>query len=128
MTTPRGVNAELTPLVRMTFPEGSLDDLGAAPRGEPVFVSWLLLFGLIPFDRHVFILQEAGERHFVETSRSALQKLWRHERYVEPTPDGCTVRDVVTPVPRLAFAAPLTRAIAAAIFRHRHRRLKQLYG
>jgi ligand-binding SRPBCC domain-containing protein len=128
VTTPAGVNAELGPFVRMSFPKGSMDDLMSAPRDEPIFVSWLLAFGVLPFDRHVFVLHDAGERHFIETSHSTLQKLWRHERYVTPTGQGCSVRDVVTVVPRFSFAGPTSRAIAAAVFRHRHRRLKKLYG
>jgi hypothetical protein len=128
VTTAQGVNAELAPLVRMTFPAGAMADLANAPRDEPVAVCWLLAFGAIPFDRHVLAMHEVGERHVIETSHSLLQKLWRHERYVEPSGQGCTVRDVVTPVPRLGLAAPMTRAIAAAIFRHRHKRLKSLYA
>jgi ligand-binding SRPBCC domain-containing protein len=128
VTTPEGVNAELMPFVRMTFPPGSMNDLLDRPRDEPIGVCWLLAFGLLPFDRHVLVMHEVGERHFIETSHSALQKLWRHERYVEPAGQGCTVRDVVTPIPRLGFAAPITRAIAAAIFRHRHKRLIRLYA
>jgi ligand-binding SRPBCC domain-containing protein len=128
VTTPAGVNAELGPLVRMTFPKGAMADLASAPRDEPLFACWLLAFGLIPFDRHVLVMHEVGERHFIETSHSLLQKLWRHERYVTPTGQGCTVRDVVTVTPRLGFAGPISRALAAAVFRHRHRRLKALYG
>lgn len=128
VTTPEGVNAELMPLVRMTFPAGSMDDLRAAPLDQSIAACWLLAFGLIPFDRHVLVMHEIGERHFIETSHSALQKLWRHERYVTPTKTGCTVRDVVTVVPRLGIAGAISNATAAAIFRHRHRRLRKLYG
>jgi ligand-binding SRPBCC domain-containing protein len=128
VTTPAGVNAELAPFVRMTFPRGAMADLASAPRDEPLFACWLLAFGLVPFDRHVLVMHEIGERHFVETSHSVLQKLWRHERYVTPVGEGCSVRDVVTVEPRLGLAGPVARALAAAVFRHRHRRLKALYG
>jgi len=103
-------------------------DLASAPRDEPLFACWLLAFGLVPFDRHVLAMHEVGERHFIEVSSSALQKLWRHERYVTPTGQGCLVRDVLTVEPRIGLADPLSRALAAAVFRHRHRRLKVLYS
>ena len=116
------------PLVRMTFPASSITDLREAPLNQPIAACWLLAFGFIPFDRHVLIMHEVGERHFIETSHSAMQKLWRHERYVTPTASGCTVRDVITVVPRLGFAEGASRAIVPAIFRHRHRQLRKLYG
>jgi len=128
VTTPAGVNAELGPWVRMIFPSGAMAGLASAPRDEPLFACWLLALGVIPFDRHVLVMHEVGERHFIETSHSLLQKLWRHERYVTPSGQGCNVRDVVTVTPRFGFAGPVSRALAAAVFAHRHRRLKALYG
>ena len=128
-TTPAGVNAELGPWVIMTFPPEALTGLSGAPVDEPLFVSWLLLLGVIPFDRHVFVLAEVGERHFIETSHSAMQSLWRHERYVTPDGQGgCTVRDRVTVVPRIGLIAPVVRVVVAAIFRHRHAQLRRCYG
>jgi hypothetical protein len=129
VTIPAGVNAELGPWVSMTFPPEALVGLSAAPVREPLFVSWLLFLCVIPFDRHVFVLAEVGERHFVEESHSVLQKLWRHERRIEPAGEGgCTVRDVVTVAPRLAFVRPMARPIVRALFRHRHNRLRLLYS
>lgn len=127
MTTPHGVNAELMPFIRMTFPQADLR-LADAALDTPLFSSWILLFGLLPFDRHTFVIHEIGTRHFIETSRSLLQKLWRHERSVTQSAHGAIVRDVVTVTPRLGFAAPITGAIVRVIFRHRHRRLARLYG
>lgn len=129
MTRPQGVNAELAPLVRMTFPvEASLADLADAPRNQPLFACWLLGFGFLPFDRHVLIIQDAGPTWFIETSHSWYQSLWRHERYVRATEQGCEVRDILTVKPRLAFMQGLTNAVVGGIFRHRHRRLLALYG
>lgn len=127
VTTPRGVNAELMPFIRMTFPQADLR-FADAPLDKPLFGSWILLFGALPFDRHTFVIHETGARHFVETSRSLLQKLWRHERSLTETARGTLVRDIVTVTPRLGFAAPATNFIVRAIFRHRHRRLARLYG
>lgn len=126
MTSAAGVNAELNPLITMTFPQAGFD-FASAPLNQPLFSSWILLFGFLPFDRHTFVLHEIGPSHFVETSHTLLQKLWRHERYLTEQDDGAEIRDVVTVVPRLKFLMPLTNRIVATIFRHRHRRLARLY-
>ncbi len=121
-----GVNAELKPLVTMTFPKDGFD-FSKAPPGQPLFTSWILLFGFLPIDRHTFILQEIGRTHFIETSHTLLQELWRHERYLTECDGGANVRDVVTVTPRLSFMQPLINRIVATIFRHRHKRLAHLY-
>jgi ligand-binding SRPBCC domain-containing protein len=126
MTSAAGVNAELNPLITMTFPQAGFD-FSSAPLNRPLFNSWILLFGFLPFDRHTFVLHEIGPSHFVETSHTLLQKLWRHERYLTEQDDSAEVRDVVTVSPRLPFMRPLTDRIVATIFRHRHRRLARLY-
>ncbi|ATQ42769.1 hypothetical protein [Caulobacter mirabilis] len=124
-----GINAELGPWIYMTFPAEALVGLSAAPLKTPLFVSWLLLGRVIPFDRHVFVLSEVGARHFVEESHSTVQSRWRHERWIEPDgPDACTVRDIVTVEPRLGFMGFFARPIAAAVFHHRHKRLRLLYS
>ena len=51
VTTAEGVNAELMPLVRMTIPRGREDfSIADIEDGTTIGRSWLLLFGLIPFD------------------------------------------------------------------------------
>ncbi len=126
VTSAEGVNAELKPLVSMTFPTEGFD-FSAAPIDQPLFNSWILLFGFLPIDRHTFVLHEVGQTHFIETSHTLLQKGWRHERYLTAQGDSTDVRDVVTVTPRLAFMAPLINRIVAAIFRHRHKQLAKLY-
>ena len=56
----------------MTFPEGSLESLLDAPRDQPVFASWLLAFGFVPFDRHVFVLHDAGPRLITDIPQRAV--------------------------------------------------------
>ncbi len=126
VTSATGVNAELNPLITMTFPTDGFD-FASAPLNQPLFTSWILLFGFVPFDRHTFVLNEIGPSHFVEISHTLLQKLWRHERYLTELDGYTEVRDVVTVVPRLGFLRPVTDRIVATIFRHRHRRLRRLY-
>lgn len=112
----------------MTFPPAAMTGLGAAPVNEPLFVSWLLAFGVLPFDRHVLCFAEVGERHFIEASHSLIQKHWRHERYVTTTAGGCRVRDVVTVHPRIGAFGPIARGMVSAVFRHRHKQLRLLYS
>lgn len=126
VTSAAGVNAELRPLISMTFPSGGFD-FSSAPLNQPLFSSWILLFGFLPFDRHTFVLHQLGPLHFIETSHTLLQRTWRHERYLTDQGDSTEVRDVVTVVPRLTFMRPLTNLVVAAIFRHRHKRLARLY-
>ena len=88
----------------------------------------MLLFGVLPFDRHVLMFADIGPDGFVETSHSLLQQAWKHERSVRDADGGCVVRDIVTVTPRIAFIQPLANAIVAKVFRHRHKRLKLLYS
>ena len=55
-------------------------------------------------------------------------RVWEHERLLEPAGEGCRVTDRVRFVPRIGIAAPLQRAIVAAVFRHRHRRLRKAFS
>ncbi len=131
VATMRGVNYELAPLVRMTAPaafrERSIDEWQP---GSPGFSSWILLLGLIPFDRHFFGMErvEPG-RSFAERSASLLQKEWRHERSVEPiAPGRCRLTDRVTFEPRLPLVALFLLPIFRFVFQHRHRRLRARFG
>jgi hypothetical protein len=125
-----GINAELAPLLRMTVPRGldSLDlhGLGPGPQGR----SWLLLFGLIPFDYDQIGLEriEPG-RGFLERSTMLSQRLWEHERTIEPADEGeSTIVDRLAWEPRLPLPGGLLRPLIAALFRHRHQRLRRHFG
>jgi hypothetical protein len=128
-----GISEEMRPLARMTIPARlrglDLDDL---PVGEPVGRSWLLLFGLIPFEYDdLCVVELEPPRRFLERSQMASFSLWEHERTIEPLPDGgCRVRDRVgfrlrAPLARIPGMARLSRAIVSAFFSHRHRRLRR---
>ena len=98
-----GINFEMAPLFRMTVPRG-LDDLDLATV-EPGRLgrSWILLFGLVPVDYDDLGLEriEPG-RGFLERSTMLSQRLWEHERTIEPLAGGgCTVTDRVAWEPRL---------------------------
>lgn len=131
-TSMRGVNAELSPWLRMTVPRRArgrtLDD--APVDGSVFFHSLLLAGGVLPFDRHALRLDriETG-RGFHERSASWMQRAWLHRRSLdEVAPGVCEVVDQVEPSPRLSLLQPLVVRIVRALFEHRHRRLRRIFG
>ncbi len=126
--TPAGVNRELSPLLRMTFPKG-VEELTAGWRpGERAFRSWLLLGGVLPveYDDVCFVEIEPGRR-FLERSSLFSQRVWEHERTVEPAASGCVVTDRVRFEPRLAWLGPLFAPVFRLTFRLRHRNLRRIF-
>jgi ligand-binding SRPBCC domain-containing protein len=122
-----GINAELRPYLKMTAPPGvtALDET-IAP-GQVVARSVLLLFGLVPVDRMDITLAELEPgRRFLERSSVWSQRLWQHERIVEPDGAGCVLTDRLTFEPRAG--GPLVAAFLRAVFRNRHRALRRLFG
>jgi ligand-binding SRPBCC domain-containing protein len=131
VTSPAGINDEMRPIMRMTVPPGFTD---LAPEnvvlGEPIGRSWVLLFGVIPFDYDDLTLVELepGSR-FLERSRMLSQRVWEHERTIVPDGEGrCRVTDRVRWEPRLPIPGGLLRPLFDRFFRHRHRRLQRRFG
>jgi ligand-binding SRPBCC domain-containing protein len=131
VTTAEGVNAELMPLVRMTIPRGRRDfSIADMEDGTTIGRSWILLFGLIPFDYDDIHLEriEPG-RAFHERSTMLTQRRWEHDRTVEPDGErACTVTDCVRFEPRLPIPPSLLLPLFRAFFRRRHRRLRRRFG
>jgi len=133
VTTPRGVNDELRPWVRMTVPtawaESSIADLSAGTR---LGRSWLLFLGVVPFDFDDLHIAEVAPRRFLEQSRLLSAPCWKHERTVVPTARGCRVRDEVSLVPHRGVQAiglaRLQLRLVGAVFTHRHRRLRARFA
>ncbi len=124
------VNAELRPLVCMTAPAAfRRAELSQWATGRVLFRSVVLLFCCLPVDVHALRLErvEMG-RGFLERSSSWSNRLWQHERTTRPTAAGCVLTDTVTVEGRVPFVTRLLMPVYGAVFRHRHRRLKQLYG
>jgi hypothetical protein len=124
-----GINDELGPLLRMTVPRGveSLD-LHALEPG-PLGRSWLLLFGLLPVDYDdIGLVRIEPGRGFLERSTMLSQRLWEHERTIEPGGEGTTIVDRIAWEPRLPLPGRLLRPLFGAVFRHRHRQLQRHFG
>lgn len=129
--TPEGINAELRPYLRMTVPRG-IDriDLDSIELGKPLGRSWILLFGLIPFDYDEITLVRLEEgRGFLERSKMLSQRTWEHERTLEPAgAGGCLVTDRLRWEPRLGLPGAPLRPVIQRFFRHRHRQLRKQFG
>ncbi len=114
----------------MTVPrslrERTLDDV---PLGEPLGRSWVLLFGVIPFDYDDLMLAERERgRRFLETSSTLSMARWEHERVIAARDGVCEITDTLrfeprSPVSNSPLIRRLMRSVVTAIFRHRHRRL-----
>jgi ligand-binding SRPBCC domain-containing protein len=131
--TMRNVNRELFPFVAMTTPTTKWLDrpITEWPVRQCLFHSWILLFGVIPIDRHSFYLEEIDpSRGFVEVSSTWVNKEWRHERSVVPTtnPEICQVIDKVTYRSRLSIVGKLLKTVYRLIFHWRHHRLRALFA
>lgn len=126
---PAGINRELRPILRMTFPPGVTDVVAAWRPGAPPVRRWMLLGGVLPveYDDLAFAAGEPGRR-FLERSVLRSQRVWEHERPIEPTAGGCRVTDRLRFEPRVAVMAPLSAAVVGAVFRLRHRNLRRIFG
>ena len=134
VTTPEGINDEFTPWMRMTIPR-PFRDASIADLEAPVTLgrSWVLAFGIVPFDWDVLHLAEIGERSFRERSTMLSATWWHHDRRVEADGDGSVVHDDLAfelrrPLRWVPGSARLHRAVIGRIFAHRHRRLARRFG
>ena len=125
-----GVNYELAPWMRMTAPRGAELSPAVVPLGQRWFRSWILLFGVVPFDYDDLCVERIDPGcGFVERSTMLSARRWEHERTLQPLANGGTrLADRVSFVPRLPGTARLHRPVIAAIFRHRHQRLERFFG
>jgi ligand-binding SRPBCC domain-containing protein len=126
-TSARGVQTEMAPLIRMTFPKGMQhipQDRGSL--GKPLGNCRFLLLGLVPIDlsRLTFVEMEPGRR-FVEQSPLLSMKLWRHERRIEACEEGAQVVDTLEFTPRMAGG--IVAWFVGRFFAHRHARLRRQF-
>ncbi|MGH2992882.1 MAG: hypothetical protein ACRDL1_05030 [Solirubrobacterales bacterium] len=136
VVTPEGINDELRPWMRMTIPRRlrgkTIDDVQP---GELLGRSWLLLFGVLPFDYDDLGLAELGPGfRFLERSTMLSMRRWEHERTVVPAGDGaCQVSDRIAfelrrPLALVPGTERLARSLLTRMFAHRHRRLARYFG
>ena len=125
-----GVNRELMPLCRMTFPAHARTlSEATVPLGRRLFRSWVLLGGVLPVDYDDLVLVELEPgRRFLERSTLATQRLWEHERTLTPIEGGLEVTDRLRFEPRMDWMLAASRAVVRMLFTHRHRRLRAIFG
>jgi len=129
LLTMKGVNKELSPLIRMTAPsEWSDRAISEWPTGRTLFSSWILLFGVIPIDRHSFFFQSIDrQRGFVEESSSLTNRLWCHSREIDWSGSSCRITDTVEFQCRLPLLGYLLAPVYRFVFRHRHKVLMSCF-
>lgn len=127
---PDGINDELRPLMQMTVPAGAADFGLDNPEPGHIGRSWVLLFGLIPFDYDdITIVRVEPGRSFLERSTMLSMRLWEHERTMEPLgEERCRVTDRLAWEPRLPLPGAWLRPLIRFFFNHRHRRLRGVWG
>lgn len=130
ISTMTGVNYELRPILVMTRPRDHETLPVEVTPGRVIFASWLLLFGLLPVDRHALALERVDAGFgFIEESTSWLQRRWRHKRTLTTLDSGgCRVVDELVVEPRIGCLRPVTSAVVVRLFTHRHRRLASRFG
>ena len=121
--------------MRMTVPASmSGRTIADVAPGSHLGRSWLLLFGIIPFDYDDIGIAELGPGHrFLERSSMLSMKCWEHERTITPSADGCEVHDRVAfelrgPLSAVPGLSGLLRQTLERVFRHRHARLARAFG
>ena len=128
VSTVAGTNRELAPFVRLTDPTGGAP-FDAEPWRVGAPVSWQLLLGFIPVDRHrIELVALPDGRGFSESSSTWWHRVWRHERTLLDDPAGCVVRDTVEVEPRLGVSDPILGWAVHRMFRKRHRSLQRRFG
>lgn len=128
--TMRGVNRELFPLARMTWPKTipRIDQVSPTPERR-LFRSWILLLGFLPVDYDdLTIVSLDLEGGFLEDSKMLSQKRWQHQRLIRSIPGGCTVTDHVQFIPRVPAMGGLYRLVFKLCFAQRHRNLRRMFG
>jgi ligand-binding SRPBCC domain-containing protein len=130
VSTARGINDELRPVLRMTAPAGlRRDGLERVEVGTRICRSIVLLFGVLPVDYDdITLVRLDPPSGFLERSRMLSQRVWEHERTLEAVPEGCVLSDRISYAPRLPLPDRVLRALYTAVFRHRHRRLRRRFG
>jgi len=132
VTTPAGINHEMSPFIKMTLP-GTFrhNTIGDVSPGTHIGKSILLLFGLIPFGYDdITIAQIEPGRMFVEESTMTGMRTWIHQRTLEQRDGKTLVTDAITlePYLRVPVLTRIVGSVIAAFFAHRHRRLDRYFG
>lgn len=118
-TSIKGIQAEMWPVLKITFPKGLNQIDKDTALGKPLCRCHFLLLGIFPMDMSKLTFVEIVPGHrFVEQSPLFSMRMWRHERVVTPARTGARVTDNLEFSPR--FASPLVAWFVKQFFEHRH--------
>jgi hypothetical protein len=125
----QGVSRELWPWLRMTYPKGA-ESLVSAPlvSGQPLFRSTLFLLGALPIDwSDLTLIEVEPGRRFLERSTMASQRIWEHERLLEPVKGGTRISDRLQWRGRFPGAGAVFAVVVPFLFKWRHHRLNRIF-
>lgn len=126
-TSIQGIQAEMWPILKITFPKGMKHIDKDTALGKPLCRCHFLLLGIFPMDMSKLTFVELVPGHrFVEQSPLVSMKMWRHERVVTATAEGASVTDNLEFSPR--FAPPLVAWFVKLFFQHRHSVLSRTFS
>ncbi len=126
---PDGINSEFRPFLRMTFPAGVGDLVDNWQPGRRLFRSWILLAGVLPVEYDDIVMEEVEPgRRFLERSSMFMQRVWEHERVIEPVGRGCRITDRVCFTPRVPGTGLLFLPVFRGVFGWRHRNLRRMFA
>lgn len=128
VVSPEGINYEMAPLIKMTFPSSikALDEIEIV-QGQKLFRSWLLLFGIVPVGFTDLALAELKPgKGFLERSSMSAMRFWEHHRSISVSTDGTRLADRLRFEP--LFLKSVTGLIVRYFFNHRHKKLRKKFG
>jgi len=112
----------------MTHPSGVSDiTVRFVSAGQPLYNSWMLLFGFIPIDISILTMASINKGEgFVEKSPMYSMKTWRHKRTLVTVGANTKIVDELEFEPR--FFPSVTAWFITKIFQLRHRNIMKYLG
>ena len=130
ITQMKNINVELSPFMKMTYPE-AMSEIGEreVPLNEVLFKSLILLFGFTPIDLHHLRLDKIDfGTGFYENSYSLHMSYWKHTRTISERNKKVFVRDEIHFSPRVSFVGFVLLPFFKNIFKNRHKVLQKHFS
>ncbi len=120
------LRAEMRPLLKMSVPKG-LHSLASVVPGQPLFTSWLWLFGVLPLGTsRLTLTQITPGIGFIEESPMTAMRYWRHERRIEDDPEHPSQVRLIDELRVDPYFTPiLLKLFLRLFFNNRHRVLRK---
>jgi ligand-binding SRPBCC domain-containing protein len=113
----------------MTCPQPNTQITKELISDQPLFRSWLLLFGLIPVEYDLLRIVDVEEGvSFSERSSMGLLREWNHDRILTDDNSSTEVIDKVSFTTRIPFTSWIIATIVRFLFHYRHYRLGRKFS